>query len=32
MNEVTQILSQIEVGDPIAAEQLLPIVYQELRK
>ncbi len=32
MNEVTQILSQIEDGDPSAAEQLLPIVYQELRK
>ena len=32
MNDVTQILSQIEQGDPTAAEQLLPLVYQELRK
>src|SRR5262245_38493950 len=32
MNEVTQILSQIESGDPSAAEQLLPLVYEELRK
>ena len=32
MADVTQILSQIESGDPIAAEQLLPLVYQELRK
>ena len=29
---VTQVLSQIEAGDPLAAEQLLPLVYQELRK
>ena len=32
MTDVTQILSQIEDGDPIAAEQLLPFVYDELRK
>lgn len=31
MNDVTQIFSRIEQGDPIAAEQLLPLVYQELR-
>jgi RNA polymerase sigma factor (TIGR02999 family) len=29
---LTQILSQIESGDPKAAEQLLPLVYDELRK
>ena len=32
MTDVTQILSQIESGDPCAAEQLLPLVYDELRK
>jgi RNA polymerase sigma factor (TIGR02999 family) len=32
MTDVTQILSQIEEGDPSAAEQLLPLVYDELRK
>jgi len=32
MNEVTQILSAIEQGDPHAADQLLPLVYEELRK
>src|SRR5210317_772001 len=32
MTDVTQILSQIEDGDPSAAEQLLPLVYEELRK
>jgi RNA polymerase sigma factor (TIGR02999 family) len=32
MSEVTRILSQIESGDPSAAEQLLPLVYEELRK
>ncbi len=32
MSEVTQILSQIEQGDPTAADQLLPLVYDELRK
>jgi RNA polymerase sigma factor (TIGR02999 family) len=31
MNEVTQILSSIEAGDLHAAEQLLPLVYEELR-
>jgi RNA polymerase sigma factor (TIGR02999 family) len=31
MNDVTQILSEIESGDPSAAEQLLPLVYDELR-
>lgn len=32
MTDVTQILSQIEDGDPVAAEQLLPLVYDELRR
>jgi RNA polymerase sigma factor (TIGR02999 family) len=32
MNDVTRILSAIEHGDPHAAEQLLPLVYDELRK
>jgi hypothetical protein len=32
MSEVTRVLSAIEGGDPHAAEQLLPLVYQELRK
>ena len=32
MADVTQILSQIESGDPLAAEKLLPLVYAELRK
>ena len=32
MNEVTRILSAIEQGDPQAAEQLLPLVYDELRR
>ena len=31
MNDVTQVLSAIEQGDPKAAEQLLPLVYDELR-
>ena len=31
MTDVTQILSQIEHGDPSAAEKLLPLVYEELR-
>jgi len=30
--EVTHILSAIEQGDPHAAEQLLPLVYDELRR
>jgi len=32
MNDVTAILFAIEKGDPIAAGQLLPLVYEELRK
>ncbi len=32
MSDVTRILSQIESGDPSAAEQLLPLVYEELRR
>src|ERR1044071_3761805 len=32
MSDVPRILSQIESGDPAAAEQLLPLVYEELRK
>jgi RNA polymerase sigma factor (TIGR02999 family) len=32
MNEVTVFLSAIERGEPQAAEQLLPLVYDELRK
>jgi RNA polymerase sigma factor (TIGR02999 family) len=32
MNEVTRILSAVEQGDPQAAEQLLPLVYNELRR
>ena len=32
MSNVSRILSQIESGDPAAAEQLLPLVYDELRK
>jgi RNA polymerase sigma factor (TIGR02999 family) len=32
MTDVTQILSQIESGDPSATEQLLPLIYGELRK
>lgn len=32
MPNVTLILSQVEAGDPSAAEQLLPLVYDELRK
>ena len=32
MSEVTRILSAIEQGDPQAAEQLLPLVYDELRQ
>src|SRR6266850_891918 len=31
LSEVTRILSAIEQGDPQAAEQLMPLVYQELR-
>ena len=32
MSDVTQILRQIDAGDPSAADQLLPLVYDELRK
>src|SRR5947209_9109051 len=32
MTDVTRILSSIEQGDPHAAEQLLPLVYDELRR
>ena len=32
MSDVTRILSAIEQGDAGAAEQLLPLVYDELRK
>src|SRR6478735_3319595 len=32
MKNITQILSQIESGDPNAAEQLLPLLYEELRR
>jgi hypothetical protein len=32
MSDVTRILSAIDQGDPHAAEQLLPLVYDELRK
>jgi RNA polymerase sigma factor (TIGR02999 family) len=32
MSDVTQILSAIEQGDPSAADKLLPLIYEELRK
>lgn len=32
MSDVTRILSQIDQGDPNAASQLLPFIYEELRK
>jgi RNA polymerase sigma factor (TIGR02999 family) len=32
MSEVTRILSKIEDGDPLASGELLPLVYEELRK
>ena len=32
MSDVTRILAQIDSGDPAAAEQLLPLVYDELRE
>jgi RNA polymerase sigma factor (TIGR02999 family) len=32
MNEVTRVLSAIQAGDPGAAQQLLPLVYDELRR
>ncbi|QDT04925.1 ECF sigma factor [Rubripirellula lacrimiformis] len=32
MDDVTQILEQIERGDPTAPDQLMPLVYSELRR
>ena len=32
MSDVTQLLERVRSGDPTAADQLLPLVYQELRK
>jgi hypothetical protein len=32
MNEITQLLTSLEKGDPHAASRLLPLVYDELRK
>jgi len=32
MSDVTRILEQIQQGDPLAADQLLPLVYDELRR
>ena len=32
MSDVTRILNQIEQGDPAAAEQLLPLVYEHLKR
>jgi RNA polymerase sigma factor (TIGR02999 family) len=32
MHDVTQILARIEANDPVAADELLPLVYNELRK
>jgi RNA polymerase sigma factor (TIGR02999 family) len=32
INDVTHILSAIEQGDPVASEQLMPLVYEELRR
>jgi len=32
MSEVTELLSALDAGDPKAADQLLPLVYEELRK
>lgn len=32
MSDVTQILQQIQRGDPAAAERLLPLVYDELKR
>src|SRR4051812_36339542 len=32
MNDVTRLLSALEQGDPRAAERLLPLVYDELRR
>src|SRR3954447_7482106 len=32
MTDITRIISEIQQGDPDAAERLLPLVYQELRR
>ncbi|MHC4509364.1 MAG: ECF-type sigma factor, partial [Planctomycetota bacterium] len=32
MSDVTRILNEIEGGDPKAADELLPLVYEELRR
>src|SRR5574341_1365540 len=32
MSDVTQVLQQIDAGDPAAADELLPLVYDELRR
>ena len=32
MSDVTQILNAIEGGDPTAVEEVLPLIYYELRK
>jgi len=32
MSDVTQVLERVHHGDPRAAEELLPLVYDELRK
>ena len=32
MSDVTRVLDKIQRGDPHAAEQLMPLVYEELRK
>ena len=32
MEDVSQILSSVDAGDPVAAERLLPILYDELRR
>jgi RNA polymerase sigma factor (TIGR02999 family) len=32
MSELTEILQAVEAGDPLAADKLLPLVYEELRK
>jgi hypothetical protein len=32
MSNVTQLLGLIDQGDPKAADQLLPLVYEELRR
>ena len=32
MGDVTQILDRVEQGDPKASEELLPLVYEELRR